>query len=174
MSRPPVIIRMRWWGHLVSLFSLVVVLVLGGAMGTAALDLLRTPGAMGRGLALMALASLNLPIGVHLPNGLFFYRIEVDAQGIAMLGNFWARRITWQEITRIERRINSGSAIGYHVRIEVDGSNLPRRDWRNLGAAGYFIPTAAGRGPRRLAAYLKRKRRENLRRQRAAAAASDG
>ena len=167
MPKGPIIIRQRWWAHLGALVGLLIVGAFAAAMGWAALDLLAEAGGWWRGPLLLALALLMLLIAAILLNHLFTFRLEVYPHGLRLVGNFWSHRMTWQEIVRIEKRRNY-RAPGYHVEIEVDGSRLPRRHWSNLWWARYQIPSGMEKGAGELAAYLKRKRREALRREEAA------
>ncbi|WP_285710077.1 hypothetical protein [Erythrobacter oryzae] len=164
MGHAATIIRMRWWGHLLLLVCLPVFTGLAAAMGFAGLDLLNEAGGWWKGPLMLASAGLMLFVVMLLLNGLLTYRLEVDPSGLRLIGNFWTISLRWSEITAIRRRINL-RGIGYHVHIEVDGSNLPRRHWSGLWSLGYMIPTAMEKGPRELAAYLKRKRSEALKRE---------
>lgn len=165
------VIKMRWWGHFAAIYIVAVSGTLAAAMGWAGIGLLAEPDGSWRGLLLILFAAMMLyPVLVHL-NVLFTYRLEIGASGMKMVGNFWTHHFTWQEITRITKRNNY--RVGYHVLIEVDGSNLPRRHWTHLGAGGYQIPTPMGKGPTQLTAYLKRKRREYRKRAQAAPASID-
>ncbi len=163
------VLRMRWWGHLLLLFCLPVFGGLSAAMGIAGLDLLGEAGEWWKGIFLLVGAGFMLFVMVLLLNGLFTYRLEIGPMGIRMIGNFWTFSLGWSEITRISRRANV-RGIGYHVHIEVDGSNLPRRHWSRLWSLGYMIPTPMEKGPAELTAYLKRKRRENIKHHRVEAA----
>lgn len=165
MSGKITVIRMRWWGHGLVLFSLIVLTLLGTAMGIAGLDLLRAPGESWKGVFLLGSAAFFLLIGVMLLDLLFTYRLEVDRRGLRIIGNFWRREFVWEEVTRMTVRPNP-RGIGYHVLIEVDGTHLPRRHWSRLWLAGYQLPTPMEKGPRALAAFLKRKRQEALKTQR--------
>ncbi|MCZ8369534.1 MAG: hypothetical protein O9293_06125 [Porphyrobacter sp.] len=163
MSDKVTVIRMRWWGYLMLLFCIPIFAILTAAMGFAGLRLIGEAGGWWKGLLLLASAIFMLFLEVLLLNVLFTYRLEIGASGLRIIGNFWTHSLSWTEITRIERRINL-KGIGYHVAIEVDGSRLPRRHWSGLWASGYQIPTPMAKVPTELAAYLKRKRREYLRR----------
>ncbi len=101
-------------------------------------------------------------------NAQLTYRVELGSRGLRIIGNLYTHDITWEEITRIYRRHNFRLP-GYHVGIEVDGTNLPRRHWSNLWLAGYFIHPGMEKGGIALSAYLKRKRREYLKRENAPA-----
>jgi hypothetical protein len=168
MSAGPIIIRQRWWGHLVVLFCLPIVATLGVVFGSAGIGLFGEAGGWWKGLFLIAGAVFMLFVVVFLLNNLFTFRLEIDARGLRMVGNFWTHDLAWQEITRTEKSHNN-RAPGYHVHVMVDGSRYPRRHWSNLWFAGYGIPSLMEKGATDLAAYLKRKRRDALRPQRAAA-----
>ncbi len=161
MNGAAAIIRMRWWGHLLLLFYLPVCTGLAAGMCFAGVDLLSQAGGWWKSLFVLASAGFMLFIVVLLLNGIFATRLEIGPTGLRMIGNFWTLSLHWSEITAIRRRINL-RGIGYHVHIEVDGSNLPRRHWSGLWSVGYMIPTAMEKGPRELAAYLQRKRRDYL------------
>ncbi|WP_172449790.1 hypothetical protein [Porphyrobacter sp. HT-58-2] len=167
------VIKMRWWGHLGVICIVAVVGTLAAAMGWAGTSLLAAPDGSWRGLLLIFSAAFMLFIVLLHLNVLFTYRLEIGASGVHMVGNFWTHHFTWQEITGIRKRLNY-RALGYHVLIEVDGSHLPRRHWTHLGAGGYQIPTPMEKGPTELNAYLKRKRREYLKRAQANPASIDG
>jgi hypothetical protein len=163
-------IRRRWWAHMLVLIALPVFPVLCGVLAMASFDLFAEPGGWWRAPLLLAGSGvMGLAFVVSL-NALFFYRVELDARGLRIIGNLWTHDLTWQEITLIYRRHNF-RAPGYHVGMEVDGSNLPRRHWCNLWFAGYYIHPGMEKGGTALTAYLKRKRREYLKRQAAADAA---
>jgi hypothetical protein len=163
MSDKLTVIKMRWWGHLGVIFIVAIFGTLAAGMGWGGIGLLTAPDGSWRGLLLILFAAMMLYIVLIPLNTLFTYRLEIGASGVKMAGNFWTHHFTWQEITRIRKRLNY-RALGYHVLIEVDGSNLPRRHWTHLGAGGYQIPTPMEKGPTELTAYLKRKRREYLKR----------
>jgi hypothetical protein len=162
------IIRMRWWGHLITILPLLILPPIGAVMGSAGIDLMDEPGGWWKAPIVIAGAGLFLLTGVLMLNSLFTYRLEIDRRSLRLVGNLWTHDISWQEITRISKRPNP-RAFGYHVLIEVDGSRLPRRHWHRLWVAGYQIPTPMEKGPTELTAYLKRKRRDYLKRQQAEA-----
>lgn len=164
MTGKVITIRRRWWAHLVILIPLAVFPVLCALMAMAAFDILSEPGGWWRSpLLLLGSWVMGLAAIIAL-NALFFYRVELDARGLRIIGNLWTHDITWDEITLIYKRHNY-RAPGYHVGIEVDGSRLPPRHWCNLWVKGYFIHPGMEKGGIALTAYLKRKRREALRRQ---------
>ncbi|WP_143738117.1 hypothetical protein [Erythrobacter donghaensis] len=168
VARGPIIIRQRWWGHLAVLLCLPIFGILAAAMASSGFALFAKPGGWWRGLIILGGAGLMLLIVVLQLNHLFAFRLEIYPHGLRLAGNFWSHRITWQEITRIEKRHNY-RAPGYHVAIEVDGSRLPRRHWSNLWWARYQIPSGMEKGAGELTDYLKRKRREALKRQQSVA-----
>ncbi len=125
MSGKVTVIKMRWWGHFAAICIVAGFGTLAAAMGWAGIGLLAAPDGSWKGLLLIFSAAFMLfPVLVHL-NVLFTYRLEIGAMGLHMVGNFWTHHFTWQEITRISKRLNY-RALGYHVLIEVDGSHLPR------------------------------------------------
>jgi hypothetical protein len=157
-------IRRRWWAHLLVLPPLGVLPVLCAVMAMAAYDILPEPGGWWRApLLLLGSGVMGLAFIIAL-NASFFYRVELDGRGLRIIGNLYTHDLTWAEITLIYRRHNF-RVPGYHVGIEVDGSNLPRRHWCNLWLAGYFIHPGMEKGGTALTAYLKRKRREYLKAQ---------
>ena len=168
MSGQITVIRMRWWGHLVLALGIPVFGTLGATLGWSGLVALGHPGGWWKFALLSILAALMLLVVVILLNMLFTYRLVIDAPGLRLVGNFWTHQVTWQEIEHITKRSNP-RGVGYHVHLEVDGSNLPRRHWSGLWFAGYQIPTAMEKGPTELTAYLKRKQRDYLNRQQAEA-----
>ncbi|OZA92335.1 MAG: hypothetical protein B7X57_08465 [Erythrobacter sp. 34-65-8] len=170
MSGKVTVIRMRWWGHLLFVFPLLFLPPIGVAMGSAGIDLLNEPGGWWKGPIIIAGAGVFLFAGVLMLNLLFTFRLEIDSRSLRLVGNLWTHDISWREITRISK-VHNPRGIGYHVLIEVDGSRLPRRHWHRLWLAGYQIPTPMDKHPTELAAYLKRKWREALRRQQAEASA---
>jgi hypothetical protein len=147
-------------------------MALFGAMGWAGIGILSKPDGWWVGPLLMLLSSLLMTVTVVLLNALFTYRVEIDARGLRIIGNFYTHDLTWQEITLIQKRHNY-RAPGYHVRIEVDGSRAPRRHWSNLWLTGYFVHPGMEKGGIELTAYLKRKRREYLKSQRAITAVGE-
>jgi hypothetical protein len=160
-------IRRRWWAHLLIFIPLPVFPVLCTVMAMAAYDILPEPGGWWKApFLLLGSGVMGLAFVIAL-NALFFYRVELDQRGLRIIGNLYTHDLTWAEITLIYRRHNF-RAPGYHVGIEVDGSNLSRRHWCNLWVAGYFIHPGMEKGGTALTAYLKRKRREYLKRQAAA------
>lgn len=163
MAGEVIVIRMRVWGHLLLLFCLPIFAGLAAVMAWAGLGLFGEAGGWWKGLLLLASAVFMLFVVMLLLNAIFTYRLEIGAGGLRMVGNFWTHSLSWPEITRIERRLNL-RGIGYHVAIEVDGSRLQPRHWSGLWASGYQIPTPMEKGPIELTAYLKRKRRDYLRR----------
>jgi hypothetical protein len=167
VPKAPIVIRQRWWGHLAVMLCLPVVALLGAAMAWAGIGLFAEAGGWWKGVILLAFATFMMFVVVGLLNHLFTFRVEIYPHGLRLAGNFWSHRMTWQEITRIEKRHNY-RAPGYHVEIEVDGSRLPRRHWSNLWWARYQIPFGMEKDAGRLAEYLRRKRREALKRQQAA------
>ncbi len=170
MGNKVTIIAMRWWGHLVLLLCIPVVGALAAAMGWSGVDALAEPGGWWKGALLSLFLGLMLFVALILLNLLFTYRLEIDAGGLRLVGNFWTHHVTWREITNITRRPNP-RGLGFHVHLEVDGSNLPRRHWSGLWFAGYQIPTPMEKAPAELTAFLKRKQREYLNRQQADAGA---
>ncbi|OBV12656.1 hypothetical protein [Erythrobacter dokdonensis] len=172
MSAKVVIIRMRWWGHMLNIFALLFVAPLGLVIGSAGIAQLNEPGSWWKAPILMASGGTFLLAAVLLLNTLFTYRLEIDSRSLRLIGNLWTHDISWQEITCIAKHPNP-KGFGYHVLIEVDGSRLPRRHWHRLWVAGYQIPTPMGKGPTELTAYLNRKRRDYLRRVQAAPAGID-
>ena len=164
------VIRMRWWGHLLLILPLLILPPIAAVMGSAGIVLLDEAGGWWKGPIVIACAGIFLFAGVLMLNILFTYRLEFDSRSLRLVGNLWTHDISWQEITRISKRINP-KGIGYHVLIEVDGSRLPRRHWHRLWVARYQIPTPMEKGPTELTAYLKRKRRDALMRQLAEASA---
>lgn len=171
MTGKVITIRRRWWAHLVILIPVFVFPVLSAVMAMAAIEILAEPGGWWRGpLLLVCACGMGLAFIIAL-NALFFYRVELDPRGLRIIGHLWTHDLTWQEITRIYRRHNYRIP-GYHVGIEVDGSNLPRRHWCNFWLAGYFIHPGMEKGGTALTAYLKRKRREALKRHAEADAAA--
>lgn len=167
MAGKVITIRLRWWMHLVMLLCLPVVAILGAGMGHSGLRLLSQGGGWWKGLILLACATFMAFVVVLLLNRIFAFRIEIDPHGLRLVGNFWSHTMTWEEITRIEKRHNF-RAPGYHVEIAVDGSRLPRRHWSNLWWDRYQIPFGMEKDAGRLSEYLRRKRREALKRQAAA------
>ena len=170
MSGKVTVIRMRWWGHLLFVLPLLILPPIGIAMGSAGFDLLDEPGGWWRAPILIAGAIVFIAAGVLMLNFLLTYRLEIDSRSVRLVGNLWTHDISWQEITCISKRHNPRS-FGYHVLIEVDGSRLPRRHWHRLWVAGYQIPAPMEKGAAELVAYLNRKRRDYLKRQRAEASA---
>lgn len=137
-------------------------------MAMAAAGILAEPGGWWRApILLIGSGVMGLAFVIAL-NALFTYRVELDARGLRIIGNLYTHDITWNEITLIYKRHNF-RVPGYHVGIEVDGSNLPLRHWCNLWVKGYFIHPGMEKGGIALTAYLKRKRREYLKRQQAEA-----
>jgi hypothetical protein len=159
-------IRRRWWAHLLMLIPLCVFPVLSAVMAMAAFAILAEPGGWWRAPILLAGAGVMGLAFLLALNVLFFYRVELDQRGLRIIGNLWTHDLTWNEITLITKRHNF-RATGYHVGIKVDGSNLPVRHWCNLWMKGYFIHPGMEKGGIALTAYLKRKRREALKRQQA-------
>lgn len=169
MTGKVITIRRRWWAHLVMLVPLGLMPMLCAVMAMAAVDILSEPGGWWKApFLLLGSGVMGLAFVIAL-NALFFYRVELDQRGLRIIGNLYTHDLTWTEITLIYRRHNF-RVPGYHVGIEVDGSNLPKRHWCNLWAAGYFIHPGMEKGGTALTAYLKRKRREYIKRQAAAEA----
>lgn len=164
MSAGVIVIRRRWWAHLVIVLPVAVFPVLCAVMAMASFEILFDAGGWWKAPFLLVGAGvMGLAFSIAL-NALFTYRVELDARGLRIVGNLYTHDITWNEITLITKRHNFRLP-GYHVGIEVDGTNLPRRHWCNLWLAGYFIHPGMEKGGIALTAYLKRKRREYLRRQ---------
>ncbi|WP_324075663.1 MAG: hypothetical protein RSE14_02490 [Erythrobacter sp.] len=164
MSGSVITIRRRWWAHCMMLIPIGVFPVLCAVMAMAAVDILAEPGGWWRApILLIGSGVMGLAFVIAL-NALFTYRVELDARGLRIIGNLYTHDITWDEITQITKRHNY-RAPGYHVGIEVDGSNLPVRHWCNLWVKGYLIHPGMEKGGIALTAYLKRKRREYLKRQ---------
>ena len=163
MSGKVIVIRRRWWADLISLILVPGVTTLSGAMGWAGVRILGKPDGWWAGPMLLLGSSLFMLAAVIALNALFTYRVELNARGLRIIGNLYTHDLTWKEITLIHRRHNF-RVPGYHVGIEVDGSNLPRRHWCNLWAKGYFIHPGMEKGGTALTAYLMRKRREYLKR----------
>lgn len=163
MASGVITIRRRWWGHLLMLVPLAVFPVLCAVMAMAAVDILAEPGGWWRAPILLTGSGVMGLAFVIALNALFTYRVELDARGLRIIGNLYTHDITWNEITQITKRHNY-RAPGYHVGIEVDGSNLPVRHWCNLWVKGYLIHPGMEKGGIALTAYLKRKRREYLKR----------
>lgn len=164
MSDKITVIKMRWWGHLGMILIVAIFGTLAAAWGWFGIGLLTAPDGSWRGLVLILFAAITAFILLAPLNTLFTYRLEIDASGMKMVGNFWTHHFTWQEITCIRKRPNP-RGLTYHVLIEVDGSHLPRRHWTHLGWGGYQIPTPMEKGPTELTAYLQRKQQDYLRRQ---------
>ena len=159
-----VVIRRRWWANVAMLIVLAVFPVLCVVMAMAAFEILSQAGGWWKAPLLLAGSGvMGLAVVITL-NALFAYRVELDARSLRIIGNFYTHDLTWQEITRIYKRHNY-RAPGYHVGIEVDGSNLPRRHWCNLWFAGYYIHPGMEKGGIELTAYLQRKRREYRKRE---------
>jgi hypothetical protein len=163
MSAKVTTIRTRWWGHVLFALPLLILPPICIVMVSAGIDLLDDPGGWWKAAIIIAGAGMFLLALLLILNVMLTYRIEIDSRSLRLVGNFWTHAISWEEITRISKRLNP-RAIGYHVLIEVDGSRLPRRHWSRLWAAGYQIPTPMEKGPAELTAYLQRKRREYLNR----------
>lgn len=164
MSAGVIVIRRRWWAHLAMLLPLPVFPVLCVVMAMASFQIFSQAGGWWKAPLLLAGSGvMGLAFAIAL-NAQLTYRVELDARGLRIIGNLYTHDITWEEITRITKRHNFRLP-GYHVGIEVDGSNLPRRHWCNLWLAGYFIHPGMEKGGIKLTAYLKRKRREYLKRQ---------
>jgi len=166
-----IVIRRRWWANLISLIVLPVVMTLSSAMGWAGIRILGKPDGWWVAPLLMLGSSLFMLVVVIGLNALFTYRIELDARGLRIIGNLYTHDLTWQEITLIQKRHNF-RVPGYHVGIQVDGSRARRRHWSNLWLTGYYVHPGMEKGGIELTAYLKRKRREYLKR--GQAGASDG
>lgn len=171
MAGSAITIRRRWWAHLVMLVPMGIFPVLCALMAMAAVDIVTEPGGWWRAPFLLIGASVMGLAFVIALNALFTYRVELDARGLRIIGNLYTHDITWNEITLIYKRHNF-RVPGYHVGIEVDGSNLPLRHWCNLWTKGYFIHPGMEKGGIALTAYLKRKRREYLKRQQTEASGS--
>ncbi len=162
MSPPVIVIRRRWWGHLLMLVPAAVFPVPCGLLAMASAQILFQPGGWWKAPLLLAASGvLGLAVVIAL-NALFTYRLELDSRGLRIIGNLYTHDLRWQEITLIAKRHNHYLAPGYHVGIKVDGSNLPRRHCRNLWFAGYFIHPGKEKGGIALSAYLKRKRLDYL------------
>jgi hypothetical protein len=166
-----IVIRRRWWAHLLMLVLFPVLPVLAVVMALAAADIVSEPGGWWRALLLlMGTGVMGLASLVAL-NALFTYRVELGAKGLKIIGNLYTHDITWDEITLITKRHNY-RVPGYHVGIEVDGSHLPQRHWCNLWMKGYMIHPGMEKGGIALTVYLKRKRREYLKRAQASGEAA--
>ena len=170
MAAGVITIRRRWWAHLLGLIMLPLFVTLGVVMGLAGFTILPEPGGWWRSPLALAGSGVGFMASAVALNALFTYRVELDARGLRIIGNLYTHDITWDEITSITKRHNY-RAPGYHVGIEVDGSNLPRRHWCNMWINGYLILPGMEKGGIALTAYLKRKRREYMKRQQASVSA---
>jgi hypothetical protein len=159
-----IVIRRRWWAHLVMLLPLGIFPVLCAVMAMAAADILTQPGGWWKAPFLLAGSGVMGLAFIIALNALLTYRVEISVRGLRIIGNLWTHNITWNEITSIYKKHNF-RVPGYQVGIEVNASNLPVRHWCNLWVKGYFIHPGMEKGGIALTAYLKRKRREYLKRQ---------
>ncbi len=168
MSSSVIVIRRRWWAHLLMMIPVTIFPVLCGLVALASAGILPEAGGWWKAPLLLAGSGVMGLAAVIALNALFTYRVELDTRGLRIVGNLYTHDLTWQEITLITKRHNHRIP-GYHVGIKVDGSRLPRRHWCNLWFAGYFIHPGMEKGGIALSAYLKRKRREFLKRPQTAA-----
>ncbi len=97
----------------------------------------------------------------------YSYRLTIDADGIRTYGNLAQRHFTWQEITLIGTWRNRAIVddapnitLGYQTRIYVDGSNNPKRLFRNLCFSGHWLPLYMELGGTDLAKLLTKAKRE--------------
>lgn len=163
MTAGPIVIRRRWWAHLLNLAMTVVIGCLAAVMILAVWTMLPGPGGWWKA-PLFALGAWVMVLGcVTGLNALFTYRVELDSADLRIKGNLYTHRLRWDEIVSIRKRHNF-RVPGYHVEIQVDGSNNPPRHWCNLWFKGYFIHPGMEQGGAALSTYLTRKRRENLKR----------
>jgi len=94
-------------------------------------------------------------------------RAALDTRGLRIVGNLTTHNLPWQEITLITKRRNHAS------RAIMSASRSMARACRadtgaNLWFAGYSIDPGMEKGGSARSAYLKRKRRECLKRQQTA------
>jgi hypothetical protein len=164
VSGKVITIRRRWWAHAAMVVFTPLWLALSALLAFGAFGLAGKPDGWWVTPLLLLAAGIFGLVSVVGINALFAYRVEVDARGLRIIGNLYTHDITWAEITLIEKRHNHRIP-GYHVRITVDGSRLPRRHWCNLWLAGYYIHPGMEKGGIELTAYLKRKRREYIKRE---------
>ncbi len=164
MSRAgePIVIRRRWWANLLVVILLPVFSAVS-FFAIAGLPLALSKGQWGAA-AILPMVAFVFSLGVMIAlNSLLFYRVVVDHDGVQIVGNLWSHNLLWSEIETIRPRSNY-RVPGYHVEIQVDGSNNPRRHWCNFWLAGYFIHPLMERGGKDLTRYLNRKRAEWRRR----------
>ena len=159
MPARAIVIRRRWWAHLVTLLPTFVTGFLAAVIFPAAWGALPGPGGWWKGPLLALAASAMVLILVTGLNALFTYRVEVDHQGLRIRGNLYTHDLRWDEIVSISKRHNHRIP-GYHVEIQVDGSNNPPRHWSNFWLKGYFIHPGMEMGGIKFAAYLSRKKRD--------------
>lgn len=163
MTGLPIVIRRRWWGHLLNLLVTAGLICLCATIAWAFLSVSQQPASWWKALLLaMGLAVLLLGSIVGL-NALFTYRVEVDARGLRIIGNLYTHALDWDEIVSIRKRPNY-RVPGFHVEIQVDGARNPRRHWCNLWMTGYHIHPGMEKGGSALAAWLNRKKREYTKR----------
>jgi hypothetical protein len=161
-----IVIRRLWWAHVLGLIITPVLITLAIALAWAGFQVLPKPdGWWAAPLLLIGSSVTGLVVAIAI-NSLFTYRVELDVRGLRIIGNLYTHDILWGEITAITKRHNFRIP-GYHVGIAVDGSHLPQRHWSNLWLKGYVIHPLMDRGGIALTAYLKRKRRDYLKLQRA-------
>jgi hypothetical protein len=156
-------IRRRWWANvLIALITPVFAAVFCFAVWGFPMALARHEWVAAAFLPPIAYVfGTGLLIAL---NSVFFYRVELDREELRMIGNFYTHRLLWSEIATIRPRSNYRIP-GYHVEIQVDGSNNPRRHWSNFWMLGYFIHPLMERGGKDLTRYLLSKRAEWRRRQ---------
>lgn len=157
------VIRRRWWLHIIALICGPAYVAMAIGFAFASIVLSSRPDGWWVSPLLGLLSAIFGLLVIIVFNSLFTYRVEMDGNGLRIIGNFYTHDLTWEEITRIYPRPNYRLP-GYHVGIEVDGSRRPRRHWSNLWFAGYFIHPGMDKGGKELAADVKRRRSASLRR----------
>lgn len=163
MARQDIVIRRRWWAHLMTLYVAAVMVFLAWVALFAIQSVFLKTGWWWKSAIFMAIFAFMLHGIVVATNAMFRYRVIVGRDGLRIKGNFYSHDIRWEEIETIRKR-NNFRVPGYHVEIHVDGSNNPKRHWCNYWTKGYFIHPGMEKGGIALASYLNRKRREALRR----------
>ncbi|WP_374527396.1 hypothetical protein [Novosphingobium sp.] len=163
MPAGSIVIRRHWWAHLLNLVMTVVIGCLAAVMILAVLTKLPGEGGWWKP-PLFALGAWVMVVGFIVGlNALFVYRVELDSAGLRIVGNLYCHRLRWNEIVSIRKRHNF-RVPGYHVEIQIDGSQNPARHWCNFWVKGYFIHPGMEKGGAALSSYLTRKKREYLKR----------
>lgn len=158
----PIVIRRRWWANLL---VITFIPVFGGIAGFAFFGLpLAIAKQQWTAAAILPVVALVFSVALLIAlNSLLSYRLELDRDGLRIVGNLYSHRLLWSEIATIRPRHNYRIP-GFHVEIQVDGSNNPRRHWSNFWFAGYYVHPLMERGGKDLTRYLLRKRSDWRRR----------